>query len=311
MLSKWFYTLSKIIMTKLLSSDTAGDVVLFNDEKIRRERYNNEWYFSVVDIVNILSSSKSKDKWAYWRKLKQRLIEEWSEVVTNCHELKMLASDGKKYLTDVANTHTILRIIQSIPSPKAEPFKQRLATLWNERMEESNDPELWIVRARSRAIAVYKSRGMTDDEIKRRISSIETRNGLTDEYQARGIVGIEYWILTNLWYWIFGTTAEWIKNKKWLGKHDNPRDHMNKTELLLTELTEETSKNLIKTKNAKWFNQIAPCVEKSVGIVKWTKDAIEQATWEDVLTDFNRLSDRQKTLRKKEKSNRRLIKKKK
>ena len=301
--------LSKIIMTKLSSSNTAGDVVLFNDEKIRRERYNDEWYFSVVDIVNILSSSKSKDKWAYWRKLKQRLIEEWSEVVTNCHELKMLASDGKRYLTDVANTQTVLRIIQSVPSSKAEPFKQRLAALWNERMEESNDPELWIVRARFRAIAVYKSRGMTDDEIKRRISSIETRNGLTDEYQARGIVGIEYWILTNLWYWIFGTTAEWIKNKKWLGKNDNPRDHMNKTELLLTELTEETSKNLIKTKNAQWFNQIAPCVEKSVGIVKWTKDAIEQATWEDVLTDFNRLSDRQKSLRKKEKSNRKLTKK--
>ena len=309
MMSKWFYTLSKIIMTKLSSSDTTGDVVLFNDEKIRRERYNDEWYFSVIDIVAVLTQSDRPRK--YRSDLKSKLISEWSEVSEKIGQLKMMASDGKKYLTDVANTHTILRIIQSIPSPKAEPFKQRLATLWNERMEESNDPELWIVRARSRAIAVYKSRGMTDDEIKRRISSIETRNGLTDEYQARGIVGIEYWILTNLWYWIFGTTAEWIKNKKWLGKHDNPRDHMNKTELLLTELTEETSKNLIKTKNAKWFNQIAPCVEKSVGIVKWAKDAIEQATWEDVLTDFNRLSDRQKSLRKKEKNNRRLIKKKK
>ena len=152
---------------------------------------------------------------------------------------------------DWANTQTILRIIQSIPSPNAEPFKQWLASLWNDRVEEVNDPELWIARARARAIAVYKSRGMTDDEIKRRLSTIETRHDLTDEYQARWIVWIEYWILTNIWYWIFDTTAEGIKKKKWLGKHDNPRDHMNKTELLLTELTEETSKNLIKKHDAK------------------------------------------------------------
>lgn len=216
-----------------------------------------------------------------------------------------------EYLTDAANTKTILRIIQSIPSPNAEPFKQWLATLWNERVEESNNPELWIARARARAIAVYKSRGMTDDEIKRRISTIETRNNLTDEYQSRWIVGIEYGILTNLWYGIFDTTAEWIKKKKGLGKHDNPRDHMNKTELLLTELTEETSKNLIKKHNAKWFNEIAPCVTKSVWIVKETEDAIEEATWEGVLTDFNRLSDRQKELRDRENNGKILPRKKK
>lgn len=308
LLESCFYTLSKIIMTRGLPHSTWDNVVLFNNEKIRRERYNDERYFSIVDVVAVLTQSDRPRK--YRSDLKSKLISEWSEVSEKIGQLKMVASDGKRYLTDAANTKTILRIIQSVPSPKAEPFKQWLAALWNERIEESNDPELWVARARARAIAVYKSRGMTDDEIKRRISSIETRNELTDEYQARGIVWIEYWILTNLWYWIFDTTAEWIKSKKWLGKHDNPRDHMNKTELLLTELTEETSKNLIKTKNAKWFNQIAPCVEKSVGIVKGTKDAIEQATWKDVLTDFNRLSDRQKSLREKEKSSRRLPKKK-
>jgi len=292
---------------KNLLSSAEENIVLFNDEKIRRERYNDERYFSVVDIVWILSKSDRPRK--YRSDLKSKLISEWSEVSEKIGQLKMVASDGKKYLTDVANTKTILRIIQSIPSPNAEPFKQRLASLWNERVEESNDPELWIARARARAIEIYKSRGMTDDEIKRRISSIETRNVLTDEYQARGIVGLEYWILTNIWYWIFWTTAEWIKKKKWLGKHDNPRDHMNKTELLLTELTEETSKNLIKKKDAKWFNQIAPCVEKSVGIVKETKDAIESATGEDVLSDFNRLSDRQKELRLKEKESNKLTKK--
>ncbi len=263
--------------------------------------YWEKWYFSVVDVVGILSESARPRK--YRADLKSKLLLEWSEVSEKIGQLKMLASDGKKYLTDVADVETILRLIQSIPSPNAEPFKQRLASLGNERIDETNDPELWIARARARAIAIYKNKGMTKDEIQRRISSIETRNDLTDEYQARWIVGWEYGILTNLWYWIFGTTAEWIKQKKWLWKHDNPRDHMNKTELLLTELTEETSKNLIKKHDAKWFNQIEPCVIESVWIIQETKNSIEKATWENVLTDFNRLSDRQKLLRDRENNN--------
>ena len=295
-------------MTSKNLSSSEENIVLFNDEKIRRERYNDERYFSVQDIVFVLTESKNPSD--YIKKMKVRdpeLSKGWGQIVTPL----WADTNWWRQKINCTNTKWAMRIIQSIPSPKAEPFKQWLATLWNERVEESNDPELWIVRARMRAIEIYKSRGMTDDEIKRRISSIETRNVLTDEYQAKGIVGLEYWILTNIWYWIFWTTAEWIKKKKWLGKHDNPRDHMNKTELLLTELTEETSKNLIKKKDAKWFNQIAPCVEKSVGIVKETKDAIENATGEDVLSDFNRLSDRQKELRLKEKwSNNKLSKKK-
>jgi len=295
---------------KNLLSPTEENVVLFNDDTIRREWYNDERYYSVVDIVAVLSQSSQPSR--YWTDLKNRLIkDEWfSEVFAKCEKLKFKWLDWKMYSWDWANTETILRIIQSIPSPNAEPFKQWLASLWNDRVEEVNDPELWIARARARAIAVYKSRGMTDDEIKRRLSTIETRHDLTDEYQARWIVWIEYWILTNLWYWIFDTTAEGIKKKKWLGKHDNPRDHMNKTELLLTELTEETSKNLIKKHNAKWFNQIAPCVSKSVWIVKETKDAIEDATWEEVLTDFNHLTAKQKALRTKEKESTKRIKKK-
>ena len=295
---------------KKLLSPTEENVVLFNDDTIRREWYNDERYYSVVDIVAVLSQSSQPSR--YWTDLKNRLIkDEWfSEVFAKCEKLKFKWLDWKMYSWDWANTETILRIIQSIPSPNAEPFKQWLASLWNDRVEEVNDPELWIARARARAIAVYKSRGMTDDEIKRRLSTIETRHDLTDEYQARWIVWIEYWILTNLWYWIFDTTAEGIKKKKWLGKHDNPRDHMNKTELLLTELTEETSKNLIKKHNAKWFNQIAPCVSKSVWIVKETKDAIEDATWEEVLTDFNHLTAKQKALRTKEKESTKRIKKK-
>ena len=272
------------------------NIILFNDEKIRREWYSEERYFSIVDVVAILSQSKNP-RW-YWSDLKRKLILEWlTEMYEKIVQLKIVWKDWKRYPTDTANTELILRIIQSIPSPKAEPFKQWLASLGNDRVDEINDPELWIARARARAMAVYKSKGMTDEEIQRRISSIETRNTLTDEYKFRWITGIEYVILTNLWYWIFDTDAEWIKRKKWLWKSDNPRDHMNKTELLLTELTEETSKNLIKKKDAKWFNEIVPCVTKSVNIVKDTKNSIQEATWQDVLTDFNRLTDRQKELR--------------
>mgnify|MGYP006988932806 CR=1 FL=1 len=282
-----------------ITQDTSN-IILFNDEKIRRVWHNDERYFSVVDVVSILTQSQQPSR--YWTDLKNRMskYEGFSELFAKCEKLKFTWLDWKNRPWDWANTKTILRIIQSVPSPKAEPFKQRLASLGNDRVDEVNDPELWIARARARAIAIYKSKWMTDDDIQRRISSIETRNSHTDEYQSRWIVWIEYWILTNLWYWIFGTDAEWIKKKKWLNKSDNPRDHMNKTELLLTELTEETSKNLIKKHDAKWFNEIAPCVSKSVDILKDTKDSIESATWESVLSEFNRITPRQKELRNKE-----------
>lgn len=289
---------------KNLFTQAETDVILFDEKMVRREWHNDEWHFSVIDVVNILSESKSKDKWAYWRKLKERLNAEGSQIVTKCHELKMIANDGKKYPTDAANTETILRIIQSIPSPNAEPLKQWLASLGNERIEEANDPELWIIRARERAIVAYKRKGLDADEIKRRISMIETRTSLTDEYQTRGIVGKEYSILTNKAYSIFGAgmTAQKIKDFKWLWKNDNPRDHMNKTEMLLTELTEETSKNIIQSKDAKGFQEIEPCVEESVKIVSATKEKIEQATEKPVLSENNRLTDKQKLLRERERS---------
>lgn len=285
-------------MKKNLLTPTETDIVLFNEENVRRTWYNDEWYFSVIDIVWILTESDNSKK--YWSVLKTRLKAEWSEVATICSQLKMKAKDWKMRETDCANTESVLRLIQSIPSKNAEPLKQWLAGLGNERIQEANDPELWMIRARERAIIRYKSKGMTDDEIKRRLSTIETRNNLTDEYKSRGIKGTEYWILTNYWYSIFGTTAQGIKSLKWLWKNDNPRDHMNKTEMLLTELTEETSKTIIQSKNAKGFNEIAPCVQESVDIVGEAKNKIEEATKKPVLTEFNRLSDKQKALRKKE-----------
>lgn len=289
---------------KNLFTPTETDVILFDEKTVRREWHNDERFFSIVDVIAILSQSPQPSR--YWTELKEKLMKnEWySDLFAFTEKLKFIGWDGKKYPWDAANTETLLRIIQSVPSPNAEPLKQWLASLGNERLEEANDPELWIIRARERAIVAYKRKGLDADEIKRRISMIETRTSLTDEYQTRGIVWKEYSILTNKAYSIFGAgmTAKKIKDFKWLWKNDNPRDHMNKTEMLLTELTEETSKNIIQSKDAKGFQEIEPCVEESVKIVSATKEQIEQATQKPVLSENNRLTDKQKSLRERERS---------
>jgi hypothetical protein len=216
-------------------------------------------------------------------------------------QLKMVAPDGKMRLTDAVNTTTALRIIQSIPSPRAEPLKRRLATLGNERIQDLNDPELAIQKARERAVQVYKKRGMTDEEIRQRIQSIETRNDFTDQLKYRGAkTGFEYAYLTNKTYDIFGanTTASEIRAVKGLKKSDNIRDHMDKQELLLTEMTEETAKNIMVGNDAQGFHQLDECVEKSVQIMKETREKIEGATKKKALSDFNRLSEQQKEKRK-------------
>ncbi len=294
------------MMNNLRSKET--DVILFHEENVRRVWYNDERYFSIVDVVTILTQSNQPSR--YRTDLKNKLIKDegFSDLFAFTEKLKFVAADGKNRPWDAANTEIMLRIIQSIPSKRAEPLKQRLAGLGNERIEEANDPELWIIRARERAIVRYKTKGMTDEEIQRRLSTIETRNNLTDEYKARGIKWKEYGILTNYWYAIFWKNAQDIKSLKGLWKNDNPRDHMNKTEMLLTELTEETSKNIIQSKDAQGFNEIAPCVQESVRIVGTTKEQIENATQKPVLTDFNRLSDKQKVLRKRENKNFKKIK---
>ena len=266
---------------KNLFTPTETDVVLFDEQSVRREWHNDERFFSIVDVIAILSQSPQPSR--YWTELKEKLVkDEWySDLFAFTEKLKFLSADGKKRPWDAANTQTLLRIIQSIPSPNAEPLKQWLASLGNERLEEANDPELWIIRARERAIVAYQRKGLDADEIKRRIS-----------------------ILTNKAYSIFwvGMTAKKIKDFKWLWKRDNPRDHMNKTEMLLTELTEETSKNIIQSKDAKGFQEIETCVEKSVKIVSATKEQIEQETQKPVLSQNNRLTDRQKSLRERERN---------
>jgi hypothetical protein len=196
-------------------------IALFNGREIRKILHNSEWWFSVADVCGALTDSV--DAGAYWRKLKQRLTEEGSEVVTFCHGLKLEASDGKKYEIDCANTEGIFRIIQSIPSPKAEPFKRWLAKVGYERVQEIEDPELATKRTR----ALYKAKGYPDAWIEKRMRGIAVREQLTGEWQKRGVKeGQEYAILTaEISKAAFGLTPSEYKKKKGL-KRENLRDHM-------------------------------------------------------------------------------------
>lgn len=198
---------------------------LFENKKIRYVWNDEEedWYFSVVDVCYALSESESSDMGAYWRKLKQRLKAEGSEVVTNCHALKLPAADGKSYKTDCLSTKNVLRLIQSIPSPKAEPFKMWLAQLGNDRLEEYADPEKAIIRGAD----YYRAKGYTEGWINQRLQTIEMRKELTDEWKARGIEKeVDYAILTNemtkAWS---GLTVKEYKQKKGL-KKENLRDNI-------------------------------------------------------------------------------------
>ena len=219
-------------------------IELFEEQPIRTawNETEEEWYFSVVDTIRVLTDSK--DPLAYWRKLKQRLISEGNETVTNCHGLKMTAADGKKRLTDVATTEQLLRIIQSIPSKKAEPFKMWLAQVGRERIEETIDPELTI----ERALETYLKKGYSREWINQRLQAIQVRKELTNEWQNRGVKeGVEYAILTDeitkAWS---GMSTRQYKNLKGL-KKENLRDNMSTLELVLNMLAEATTTELSKT----------------------------------------------------------------
>ncbi|HGF0427562.1 TPA: Bro-N domain-containing protein [Legionella pneumophila] len=218
-----------------MSRETA--VVLFKEKKVRRKWHNDEWWFSVVDVCSVLTDSL--DAGAYWRKLKQRLIKEGSEVVTFCHGLKLLASDGKNYITDCANTEGVLRLIQSIPSPKAEPFKRWLSKVGYERIKEIEDPEL----AQDRMKQLYEQKGYPKDWIDKRLRGIAIRQNLTEEWQERGITSQrDYAILTSeISKATFGMTPSEYKQYKNLPSKSNAnlRDHMTDLELIFTMLGEK------------------------------------------------------------------------
>jgi prophage antirepressor-like protein len=218
-------------------------IIVFESKKIRRIYHNDEWWFSAVDVVSALTDSK--DAGAYWRKLKQRLSEEGSQVVTNCHGLKLAALDGKLRETDCANTKGMFRIIQSIPSPKAEPFKQWLAEVGHQRVLEIENPEL----AQERMKKIYEQKGYPKDWIDKRLRGLAIRQNLTDEWRERGVENErDFAILTSeISRATFGMTPSEYKNMKGLSKkNENLRDHMTDLELIFTMLGEKVTTEISK-----------------------------------------------------------------
>ena len=259
-------------------------IQLFEDERIRTawDEKKEEWYFSVVDVGRVLTDSA--DPAAYWRKLKQRLKAEGNETVTNCHGLKMTAPDGKKRLTDVADTEQLLRIIQSIPSPKAEPFKLWLAQVGRERIEETIDPELTI----DRALEAYLKKGYSREWINQRLQAIQVRKELTDEWDARGVQkGVEYAILTDeisrAWS---GMSTRQYKNLKGL-KKENLRDNMTTLELVLNMLAEATTTEISKQKAPSTFSENMAVAREGGEAAGIARKAVEERTGVPVITPKN------------------------
>jgi len=270
------------------------ELQLFEGKRIRNawDEKNEQWLLSIVDVVRILTDQPTqRGATLYWGKLKQRLKEEGSELLTSCQQLKLEAQDGKMRLTDVANDEQILRIIQSVPSPKAEPFKLWLAKVGAERIDETIDPEITI----ERALETYLKKGYTREWINQRLQAIQVRKELTDEWEDRGVQkGIEYAILTDeiskAWS---GMTTRQYKNFKGL-KKENLRDNMTTLELVLNMLAEATTTEISKEKKPQTLEENKEVANKGGSIAGDTRKAIEQTTGKPVITaenvvDFSRL----------------------
>ena len=266
---------------------THQTLALFEQKEIRKITHNDEWWFSVVDVVSILAESVAKDPSTYWRTLKNRIKKEWSEVVTNCHGLKLVASDGKKYLTDCANTETLLRIIQSIPSPKAEPFKRWLAQVGYERIQEIEDPELAI----ERMTETYTAKGYSKDWIDKRIRGVAVRKDLTDEWDTRGIQERQYGILTaQISRATFGMTPSEYREYKWLmKKSDNLRDHMTDLEIIFTMLGEASTTEIMKQKDSTGWSQIEQASREWWTVAGNARRELETKTQKKVISKENYL----------------------
>ncbi|OGT26322.1 MAG: phage antirepressor protein [Gammaproteobacteria bacterium RIFCSPLOWO2_02_FULL_42_14] len=259
-------------------------IVLFKEKTIRRIWRNNEWFFSVVDICAALT--ESVDSGAYWRKLKQRLIAESDQPVTFCHGLKLQALDGKLRETDCANTEGIFRIIQSIPSPKAEPFKRWLAKVGYERIQEIENPELAAERMRE----IYKQKGYSDAWIEKRVRGIAVRDELTDEWKKRGVrEQKEYAILTaEISKATFGMTPiEYKKFKMLQNPQDNLRDHMTDLELIFTMLGEASTTAIARKKDSQGFQENKTSAKEGGVIAGDARQALEKATGDKIVTKEN------------------------
>ena len=260
------------------------EIKLFENKKVRTiwDNATEEWYFSVVDIVDVLTDSVNPN--TYWKVLKNRLKKEGSQLVTNCNQLKMPSSDGKKYKTDCMNMEQVFRLIQSIPSPKAEPFKLWMSHVAKERLDEIQDPELTI----NRAMFEYKALGYSDNWINQRLKSIEIRKELTDEWKKHGLrEGVQFATLTDIIYktWA-GKTAKEYKEYKGL-KKENLRDNMTNKELVLNMLAELSTKEISEANNPNNFSDHIKNAIDGGTIAKNARIELEQKTGITVISPLN------------------------
>ena len=259
-------------------------VQLFEEKRVRTvwDSDLEKWFFSVVDVVEVLT--ESRDATAYWRKLKQRLKEEGNETVTNCHGLKLRAADGKMRLTDVADTEQLFRIIQSIPSPKAEPFKQWMAQVAAKRIDQMQDPELSF----EQAVADYRRLGYTEAWINQRMRSIEVRKHLTDEWKRAGLEeGHQFASLTDIIYrqWS-GLTAKEYKRLKGL-KNENLRDNMTDLEIAINMLAEATTTQISRNENPEGMSESAGIARRGGAVANEARKAVEKETGQPVVSPMN------------------------
>ena len=273
-----------------MTKETA--IKLFNEKQIRThwDEQKEKWYFSIVDVLGVLTESENPQ--IYWRVMKKRLLDEGNETVTNCNGLKMQAADGKMRLTDVADTEQLFRLIQSIPSPKAEPFKMWLAKVGNERIDEMEDPEI----AFDRAMETYLKKGYSTNWINQRLKSIEVRKELTDEWDKRGVKkGQEYAILTDeiTKAWAGLTTKEY-KNIKDL-KKENLRDNMTNLELVLNMLAETSTTELSKKEKPKTLNDNKKVARKGGELAGNARKDLEKKLGNSIISPLNAKGIRRKS----------------
>ena len=272
------------INLKINTMTKETSIKLFEEKKVRTawNEEAEEWYFSVVDVVGVLTDSPNPRK--YWSVLKTRLKQEGNETTTNCSRLKLLMPDGKMRLTDVASTEQIFRIIQSIPSPKAEPFKQWMAQVAKERLDQFQDPELSI----EQAMLDYKRLGYSDNWINQRLKSIEIRKELTDEWKSKGVQeGIEFALLTDIITktWSDKTTKEY---KRFKGlKKENLRDNMTNTELVLNMLAELSTKNISESSNPETFDEHTHVAIRGGKIARNARNELELETGKSAISSIN------------------------
>ena len=264
-----------------------NQIKLFEEKKVRAvyDDVEEKWYFSIVDVCGVLTESKdSLTARKYWNKLKQRLKEEGNETVTNCHQLKLQAADGKMRKTDVADTEQLFRLIQSIPSPKAEPFKQWMAQVAALRLDQMQDPELGI----QQALADYKRLGYSDNWINQRLKSIEIRKDLTDEWKRRGLEeGVQFATLTDIIYhtWAGMTSREY---KKFKGlKKENLRDNMTNRELVMNMLAELSTKEISESQNPETFGDHIDVARQGGEIARNARMELEAKTGKPVVSPLN------------------------